>query len=81
MSVATAARMVMEERPKYRLLTTAERQVADYIMQGCRNKEIAQHLGTTEQVIKNRVRNIMLKLCLDTRVEVAVTLVTEQLGK
>jgi DNA-binding NarL/FixJ family response regulator len=41
-------------------------------LQGCRNRGIGLRLGTTEQVIKNRLRNIYDKTGVSDRVESAL---------
>ena len=47
-------------------------QVVALLMQGCKNKEIALRLGTTEQVIKNYLRNIYDKTGVSDRLELAL---------
>jgi FixJ family two-component response regulator len=42
------------------------------IVQGCKNKEIAQRLGTTEQVIKNYLRSVYDKTGVSDRLELAL---------
>ncbi|HEU5450545.1 MAG TPA: LuxR C-terminal-related transcriptional regulator, partial [Terriglobales bacterium] len=42
------------------------------IVQGYRNKDIAQQLGTTEQVIKNYLRNVYDKIGVSDRLELAL---------
>jgi DNA-binding NarL/FixJ family response regulator len=42
------------------------------ITQGKRNKEIAFQLGTTEQVIKNYLRNVYDKIGVSDRLELAL---------
>ena len=42
------------------------------LMQGCKNKEIALRLGTTEQVIKNCLRSIYDKTGVSDRLELAL---------
>jgi len=41
-------------------------------VQGCKNKEIAIRLGTTEQVIKNYLRSIYDKTGVSDRLELAL---------
>ena len=47
-------------------------QVVAVLMQGCKNKEIALRLGTTEQVIKNYLRSIYEKTGVSDRLELAL---------
>jgi DNA-binding NarL/FixJ family response regulator len=53
-------------------LTQKEMQVVALIMQGCKNKEIGLRLGTTEQVVKNYLRNIYDKTGVSDRLELAL---------
>ena len=48
-----------------------KRQVA-LIVQGCKNREIATRLKTTEQVIKNYLRNVYDKIGVSDRLELAL---------
>jgi DNA-binding NarL/FixJ family response regulator len=41
-------------------------------VQGYKNKEIASQLGTTEQVIKNYLRNVYDKIGVSDRLELAL---------
>jgi DNA-binding NarL/FixJ family response regulator len=42
------------------------------VAEGCKNREIANSLGTTEHVVKNHLRGIYNKLGLWNRVELAL---------
>jgi len=53
-------------------LTPKEMQIVALIVQGCKNKEIAQQLGTKEQVIKNYLRSIYDKIGVSDRLELAL---------
>ena len=53
-------------------LTPKEMQIVALIAQGCKNKEIAQQLGTKEQVIKNYLRAIYDKTGVSDRLELAL---------
>ena len=53
-------------------LTPKEMQIVALIVQGCKNKEIAQQLGTKEQVIKNYLRGIYDKTGVSDRLELAL---------
>ena len=52
-------------------LTPAEVRVAGLLVQGARNKEIANHLGVAESTIKNHLHNTYAKLNLSSRGELA----------
>lgn len=53
-------------------LTGKEVQVATLVWQGRTNREIAGMIGTTEQVVKNYLRNIFDKLGVWSRLELAL---------
>lgn len=53
-------------------LTPKELRIVALIVQGYRNKEIAAQLGTTEQVIKNYLRNVYDKIGVSDRLELAL---------
>jgi DNA-binding NarL/FixJ family response regulator len=53
-------------------LTPKEMQIVALIVQGCKNKDIAQQLGTKEQVIKNYLRAIYDKIGVSDRLELAL---------
>jgi DNA-binding NarL/FixJ family response regulator len=53
-------------------LTAKEIKIVALIVQGCKNKEIAIRLGTTEQVIKNYLRSVYDKTGVSDRLELAL---------
>lgn len=53
-------------------LTPKELKIVALIVQGCKNKEIAVRLMTTEQVIKNYLRSIYDKTGVSDRLELAL---------
>lgn len=53
-------------------LTAKEMKVVALITQGCKNKEIAIRLGTSEQVVKNCMHGIFDKTGVSDRVELAL---------
>ena len=53
-------------------LTNKELKIVALIVQGYKNKEIATELGTTEQVIKNYLRNVYDKIGVSDRLELAL---------
>ena len=59
--------------PRSRMkLSTKELQIISGVTQGLRNKDIAQEVGTTEQVVKNYLRKIYDKLGISDRLELAL---------
>lgn len=65
------AALLTSPRPKNRL-TDKELLIVSGVAQGMRNKEIAQEVGTTEQVIKNYLRKVYDKLGVSDRLELAL---------
>jgi DNA-binding NarL/FixJ family response regulator len=53
-------------------LTPKEIKIVGLIAQGCKNKDIAERLGTTEQVIKNYLRSVYDKAGVSDRLELAL---------
>jgi DNA-binding NarL/FixJ family response regulator len=53
-------------------LTPKELKIVSLVVQGYKNKEIATRLGTTEQVIKNYLRNVYDKIGVGDRLELAL---------
>ena len=53
-------------------LTAKEVQVASLVWQGLTNREIADVIGTTEQVVKNYLRNTFDKVGVWSRLELAL---------
>jgi DNA-binding NarL/FixJ family response regulator len=53
-------------------LTPKEMRILAVIVQGCKNREIAIRLNTTEQVIKNYLRSIFDKTGVSDRLELAL---------
>ena len=53
-------------------LTAKEIQVATLVWQGMTNREIANLIGTTEQVVKNYLRSTFDKLGVWSRLELAL---------
>lgn len=52
-------------------ITRREREVIDLISEGLSNKEIAVHLGIAIHTVKSHVHNVLEKLSLHSRLEVA----------
>jgi two-component system nitrate/nitrite response regulator NarL len=53
-------------------LTAREIQVATMVWEGLTNREIGNLMGTTEQVVKNHLRNTFDKLGVWSRLELAM---------
>ena len=60
------------ERYGSRDLNKTELKVVELVVQGLKNSEVAEIIGTTEMVIKNYLRVIYDKLGLWNRVELAL---------
>jgi DNA-binding NarL/FixJ family response regulator len=52
-------------------MTQREREVIDLIGEGLSNKEIAARLDIAAHTVKSHVRNVMEKLALHTRLQIA----------
>ncbi|HVZ83095.1 MAG TPA: response regulator transcription factor [Terracidiphilus sp.] len=76
----TPPQLMMPESPEDDLvgarvrdrLTPKEMRIVALIVQGCKNREIALRLKTTEQVIKNYLRSIYDKTGVSDRLELAL---------
>ena len=53
-------------------LSERELQIVGYIVRGCKNREIADEIGTKEQVVKNYLRTIYDKTGVSDRLELAL---------
>jgi two-component system, NarL family, nitrate/nitrite response regulator NarL len=73
-----AARAVPSTRPRD-TLTHREKTVISYLMQGWRNREIAQHLAITEQTVKNHLRTVYDKVGVSDRLELVLYAIHQQL--
>jgi DNA-binding NarL/FixJ family response regulator len=58
-------------QPRNRLSRT-EAQIAELVWQGLTNREISRAIGTTEQVVKNNLREVFDKLGVWSRLELAI---------
>ncbi len=56
-------------------LTTKERQVLELLAQGLRNRQIGQILGISEKGVEKRVTSILIKLGLESRMQVILFLI------
>jgi len=64
------------EQESLSLLSKREREVADSIVEGLTNREVAERLGISQHTVKNYVFKIFDKLGASNRVELAVLLCT-----
>ena len=60
-------------------LTIREKTIISYVLQGWRNKEIAQHLSITEQTVKNHLRTIYDKVGVSDRLELVLYAIHQRL--
>ena len=60
-------------------LTQREKTIISYLMQGWRNREIARHLGITEQTVKNHLRTIYDKVGVSDRLELVLYAIHQRL--
>lgn len=64
--------------PFHKYLTERESQVADLVAQGESNKEIGQRLELSAKTVKNHVSNILRKLALQRRTQIAILALRER---
>lgn len=74
------AQHLTSPRQKARL-SDKELLIVSCVTQGMRNKEIANEIGTTEQVVKNYLRKVYDKLGVSDRLELALYCIHHQLLK
>lgn len=55
-------------------LSRREAQIADYLVRGLQNTEIASCLGTSKYTVRNQIQRIFLKLDVSTRAELVAVL-------
>ncbi len=60
---------------RYRPLSAREIEVAGLVAKGLTNREAAQHLHISERTAENHVKNILDKLGLNSRVQIAAWMV------
>jgi DNA-binding NarL/FixJ family response regulator len=60
------------EKSSRRAPSAREQIIIKHVAEGCKNREIAASIGTTEHVVKNYLRLIYDKLGLWNRVELAL---------
>lgn len=60
-------------------LTRRERTIISHLLQGSRNREIAQRLSITEQTVKNHLRTIYDKVGVSDRLELALYAIHQRL--
>jgi len=70
-----------KDAPAAPKLTSKEVNIAGCIARGMRNREIAQRIGTTEQVVKNSLRKIYGKLGVNDRLELALYCLQNKLAE
>ncbi len=66
-----------ESTRKARSLTRQDCEMVELVAQGYNNKEIAENMAITEQMVKNRLGSIFMKLGVSDRLELALYAVYE----
>jgi DNA-binding NarL/FixJ family response regulator len=61
-------------------LTQREKTIISYLMQGWRNREVAQHLAITEQTVKNHLRSIYDKVGVSDRLELVLYAIHQKMA-
>jgi two-component system, NarL family, nitrate/nitrite response regulator NarL len=69
------------ERPQRPVdtLTQREKTIISYLMQGWRNRDIANHLSITEQTVKNHLRSVYDKVGVSDRLELVLYAIHQHL--
>jgi two-component system, NarL family, nitrate/nitrite response regulator NarL len=62
---------LMEEDPMIHLLTPREHEILALVAKGHTNRQIAETLIIAENTVKNHIKNLLEKLSLDNRVQLA----------
>jgi len=62
-------------------LTQREREIIRMIQEGLSNKEVAQRLHIATHTVKSHVHNILEKLALRTRLQIAAYAIRQKLGR
>src|SRR5260221_3440519 len=60
------------------LITPREQQVAALVARGLSNRKIAEQLGVAQSTIQRHIVNILSKLHLESRVQIALWVVTQR---
>jgi len=60
-----------DENPIYQTLTPREQEILSLVAQGQTNRQIAEALVIAENTVKNHIKNLLEKLTLDNRVQLA----------
>ncbi|MFM2078499.1 MAG: hypothetical protein RJA49_2389 [Actinomycetota bacterium] len=66
-----AAQAILSARPARQMpeLSAREREVVDHVVDGLRNREIAERMGITEKTVKTHLTHVYQRLGVDTRAE------------
>ncbi|MGH9469813.1 MAG: LuxR C-terminal-related transcriptional regulator [Terriglobia bacterium] len=59
-------------------LTQREKTIISYLVQGWRNREIAEHLSISEQTVKNHLRAVYDKVGVSDRLELALYIIHQR---
>ncbi len=62
------------------MLTQREREITLLVSLGRRNREIAAELGISQKTVESHIKNVLLKLGFDNRVQIATFVVQRQPG-
>ncbi|QHW35410.1 response regulator transcription factor (plasmid) [Paenibacillus rhizovicinus] len=60
-----------EKAPQSTPLTPRETEILTWVSKGAQNRDIASHLNISEHTVKNHLKNILQKLHLENRVQLA----------
>ncbi|MBC8098386.1 MAG: response regulator transcription factor [Armatimonadetes bacterium] len=69
----TGAAYMIDPQERYIPLSSRETEILQFVTHGLSNKEIALHLGISQQTVKNHMTSILSKLNVKDRTQAAVT--------
>jgi len=61
----------LQNTPAISSLTPREKEILLLVSEGLTNKQIAENLFIAENTVKNHIKNLLEKLCLENRVQLA----------
>lgn len=70
-----------EDAAQEAVLTEREREILGLLMDGLGNKEIAHRLCISESTVRNHLHNVLYKLHLENRVQLAIYAYQQSLGR
>lgn len=70
-----------EGLPQEEVLTEREKEILQLLKEGLGNKEIAHRLSISESTVRNHIHNVLYKLHLDNRIQLAIYAYRQSLNR